>query len=180
MTPPATSGPVARPVLDGLPADPSSPTDYRRVLGRIPTGVAIIAGMDGATPVGVAVGSFTSVSLDPPLVGFFIATTSTTWPVIEQSGGFCASVLGADQDGVSQQFATSGADRFAVCGWRSSPARRPIIEGAVAWLDCSIEDILPAGDHRLVIGRIESMASSADPEPLVFLGGRYRQLAEEQ
>ncbi|MCU4183427.1 flavin reductase family protein [Acidiferrimicrobium sp. IK] len=174
------TGTVARPVLGDRPADPSSPPDYRRVLGRIPTGVAIVAGIYGARPVGVAVGSFTSVSLDPPLVGFFIATTSTTWPVIELSGGFCASILGADQDGVSRQFGTSGAERFAGCGWRSSPGGRPIIDGAVAWLDCSIEEILPAGDHRLVLGRIESMASSHDGEPLVFLGGRHRRLTEER
>lgn len=146
-------------------------------MGRLPTGVVIVAGMAGGEPVGVAVGSFTSVSLDPPLVGFFIADTSSTWPVIAPSGGFCASVLGADQEAVSRLFATRGADKFAGCGWRPSPSGRPIIDGAVAWVDCSIEQTLPAGDHRLVLGRIQAMAASDGDEPLVFLGGRYRQLS---
>lgn len=133
--------------------------------------------MDGSVPVGVVVGSFTSVSLDPPLVGFFIADTSTTWPVIAPSGGFCGSILGADQEGVSRLFAARGADKFGGCRWRPSPNGRPIIDGAVAWMDCSIEQTLPAGDHRLVLGRIEAMATSDGDEPLVFLGGRYRRLS---
>lgn len=165
-------------MVDEIAVDPKSSTDYRRVMGRIATSVAIISGMNGALPVGVSVGSFTSVSLDPPLVGFFIAETSSTWPVIEPTGGFCASILSADHEEVSRLFATKGADKFAGCSWRSSAHGRPIIDGAIAWMDCSIDKIVRAGDHRLVLGRIESMASSNDGKPLVFLGGRYGRLTE--
>src|SRR3546814_18417465 len=95
--------------VDGPPADPTSSTDCRNVMGRLPTGVVIVAGMVGGEPVGVAVGSFQSVSLDPPLVGFFIADTSSTWPVIAPSGGFFASIMGAAREVVSRHSAQRGA-----------------------------------------------------------------------
>src|SRR4051794_7764276 len=112
---------------DATSFEPDLPAHYRQVLGRVPTSVAIIASTNGGGPVGVAVGSFTSVSLDPPLVGFLIATTSTTWPAIEATGGFCASVLHADHEQICRLFATRGADKFAACEWTSAPSGRPII-----------------------------------------------------
>lgn len=156
--------------------DPTSADDYRAVLGRVPTSVAIITALDDEEPVGVAVGSFTSVSLDPALVGFFIARTSTTWPRISPTGGFCANVLSATQEPVCRLFATRGADKFAEQGWHPSTGGRPILEGVTAWLDCEIESETPAGDHDLVLGRITSMGVEGERDPLVFLGGRYGQV----
>lgn len=158
--------------------DPNSAANYRRVLGTVPTSVAIITTMAEGNPVGVSVGSFSSVSLDPPLVGFFIAETSTTWPRIEPTGGFCASILSSEHEELCRLFATKQADKFAGCTWSLSGSGRPIIEGAVAWIDCTIDSTHRAGDHRLVVGRIESMGLSGRDEPLIFLGGRYGRLTE--
>lgn len=168
--------PTQLPDIDVL--DPRSAAHYRQVLGTVPTGVAIITSMADGEPVGVSVGSFTSVSLEPALVGFFIGESSGTWPRIAPTGGFCASILSSDQEGLGRLFATRDADKFAACTWRPSDAGRPIIEGAVAWIDCTIESTHPAGDHRLVLGRVEAMGLSGHDEPLVFLGGRYGRLTE--
>jgi 3-hydroxy-9,10-secoandrosta-1,3,5(10)-triene-9,17-dione monooxygenase reductase component len=138
--------------------------------------VAIIASLDGDTPIGVSIGSFASVSMNPPLVAFFIADTSTTWPQIEQIGTFCVSILESRQEAMCRRFATSGADKFAGTPWRPSSAGNPIIGESIAWLDCTIESVSAAGDHRFVLGRIQSMNAETDGDPLVFLGGRYRRL----
>src|SRR3712207_9085160 len=91
-----------------------APETFRRVLGQFPTGVAVVTAMgrDGK-PVGMAVGFFTSVSLEPPLAGFFPAVTSKTWPEIEAFGGFCVNILSAGQDSVCRTFSRSSADKFA-------------------------------------------------------------------
>lgn len=160
------------------PLDPRSAAHYRQVLGTVPTSVAIITSLVEGEPVGVSVGSFTSVSLDPPLVGFFIAETSTTWPRIAPTGGFCASILSSEHEEVCRLFASRNADKFAGCTWTPSESGRPIIDGSVAWIDCTIDSTHPAGDHLLVLGRIESMGLSGRDEPLIFLGGRYGRLTE--
>jgi 3-hydroxy-9,10-secoandrosta-1,3,5(10)-triene-9,17-dione monooxygenase reductase component len=159
------------------PFDPTTAAHYRTVLGCVPTSVAVIAAMTDEVPIGVAVGSFTSVSLDPPLVGFFIAHTSSSWPRIAPTGGFTVSVLGVEQEDVCRAFAVSGADKFAACTWTLSPGRRPIIDGAVAWMDCTIASTQPAGDHLLVLGHVDAMGSATKTDPLVFLGGRYGRVA---
>ena len=102
--------------------DLSSPERFRAVLGRVPTSVAVIASSDSDGPVGVSVGSCTSVSLDPPLVGFTIVHSSTTRPRISMAGRFCASVLRRHQEPVSGLFATSGADMFGGCEWAPTAA----------------------------------------------------------
>jgi 3-hydroxy-9,10-secoandrosta-1,3,5(10)-triene-9,17-dione monooxygenase reductase component len=124
----------AQPTIDGR--------RFRKVLGHLPTGVTVVAGRrsDGH-PVGMAVGSFTSVSLDPPLVAFLPDLTSTTWPVIRASGSFCVSVLGDRQEAVCRAFAAKGGDKFAGVGWTPAASGSPIIEGAVAYIDCDIETV---------------------------------------
>lgn len=135
--------------------------------------MAVIACMSSDGPAGVSVGSFASVSLDPPLVGFFITRTSTTWPRIEAAGGFCASILASEQEDLCRTFASPGADRFAACTWRPSPSGWPMIDGAVAWIDCTLHSTVPAGDHDLVLGQVSGLAAPDAGDPLVFLGGQY-------
>lgn len=164
---------------DSGPAlDPTTPADYRVLLGRVPTSVAVVAAVVGRRPAGLVVGSFTSVSLTPPLVGFFVADGSSTWPLIEPIGRFAISVLAAAQADVSRTFAAKGSDRFGACAWHYTPGRQPAIDGAVAWLDCTTESVCAAGDHRLVIGRVEAMGHGTGDDPLVFLGGTYTKLAK--
>src|SRR3954464_3600556 len=96
-------------------ADPTDPAPYRQVMGHFPTGVVVVA---SPGPVGTAIGSFQSLSLDPPLVLFSITKSSSSWPKIRATGGFWVGVLAEDQEHVSRAFAQSGADKFAGLGYK--------------------------------------------------------------
>lgn len=147
---------------------------FRSVLGHFPTGVAAITavGADGA-PVGMAVGSFTSVSLDPPLVAFLPDRGSTTFPRIRQAGSFCVNVLAGDQESVCRSFAAKGSDKYAGISWRPAGSGAPMIDGAVAWIDCDIDTIHDAGDHFIVVGRVRELKAETDRRPLLFFQGGY-------
>jgi flavin reductase (DIM6/NTAB) family NADH-FMN oxidoreductase RutF len=151
-----------------------NPRWFRQVLGTYPTGVCVITAIhpDGA-PVGMAVGSFTSVSLDPPLVGFLPDHASTSWPKIRAAGRFCVNILGADQEPVCRAFAAKAPDKFAGLGWRPGPTGSPILDGAVAWIDCDLDTVHPAGDHDIVIGRVSELGLGNPSLPLVFFEGGY-------
>lgn len=154
------------------------PTTYRRVLGHFPTGVTVVTATtaDG-TPVGFTIGSFTSVSLDPPLVGFLPMVDSSTWAHIRAAGSFCVNVLGADQGELCWRFAKSDIEQpFEGVDWQPSPiSGSPVIAGAIAWIDCSIEQVIEAGDHHFVLGRVlelEHVASESEPNALLFFRGK--------
>lgn len=157
--------------------DELTPERYRTVLGHVPTPVVIVtaAGADG--PSGLAIGSFVSVSLDPLLVGFFPARTSSSWPVIREVGRFCINVLADDQVSVSQAFAARGGDKFASVECHSGPSGMPIIDGCVAWIDCTLDDEIDAGDHTLVLGRVDALDLPRDAHALVFHRGDYTSTA---
>jgi flavin reductase (DIM6/NTAB) family NADH-FMN oxidoreductase RutF len=149
---------------------------FRDVLGQLPTGVVAITSraVGDDTPIGMTLGSFTSVSLDPPLVAFLTDHSSSTFPRIRETGKFCANILASDQKGVSQAFATKGADRFAGVDWRPAPRTgSPIVQGSLAWIDCEIVEIHEAGDHDIVIGRVLELETGARGFPLVFFQGGY-------
>lgn len=153
----------------------SDPLHFRQVLGHFPTGVAVITGLaaDG-NPVGLAVGSFTSVSLDPPMVAFLPDKSSTSWPRIQEGGVFCVNVLGADQHDVSRIFASKGGDKFATLSWEAAGSGAPMIEGVLAWIDCDIDAVHEAGDHYIVVGLVRELDIAApDGQPLVFFKGGY-------
>jgi flavin reductase (DIM6/NTAB) family NADH-FMN oxidoreductase RutF len=152
-------------------------TTFRTVLGHYPTGVCVITstGPDGR-PIGMCIGSFTSVSLDPPLVAFLPDRRSTTWQRIRDSGRFCVNVLGDHQEAISRRFATSAADKFAGISHRSSDLGLPIIDGVVAWIDCRIHSVHEAGDHFFVVGQVASLAAEPQAQPLLFHKGSYGQL----
>lgn len=154
-----------------------SSDEFRSVLGRVPTSVVVVSGQVDGAPIGVSVGSFSSVSLDPPLVGFFIAKSSRTWPLIEPTGLFVVSVLGAHQEAVSRVFARSGADKFATVTYRSNADGCPLIDGAAAWIECRLAGTSDAGDHVLVLGEVMRLAANGDIAPLVFLGGAYGRMS---
>ncbi|MGI8677468.1 MAG: flavin reductase family protein [Jatrophihabitans sp.] len=147
---------------------------FRRVLGQYPTGVSVVTGIaaDGSA-VGLAVGSFTSVSLDPPLVAFLPAATSSTWPKIRQAGRFCVNVLAADQEPVCRTFASRASDKFAGLSWRPASSGAPILDGAVAWVDCDLDTVHEAGDHLIVIGRVRDLHIERPTLPLLFFQGGY-------
>ncbi|OIK24298.1 flavin reductase family protein [Streptomyces malaysiense] len=178
--------PLPRPELRCVREDERAPVDqreFRRVLGTFASGVTVItapAGEGGSGPAGFACQSFASLSLDPPLVCFMVARTSTTWPRIARAGVFCVNVLAAGQAGLCRAFAVSGADKFA--GVPHTPAPRtgsPRLLGAAAWIDCTLQAVHPGGDHLIVTGRVDALGSADDPPaPLLFHRGRFGGLAE--
>ena len=147
---------------------------FRDVLSQFASGVTVVTAMSGGEPVGMTCQSFSSVSLDPPLVTFIPARTSRAWPLIQRSGKFCVNVLAADQSWLSNQMASRGADKFAGVDWQPSAATgSPLLHGTLAHLDCSIHAVHEAGDHYIVIGRVLALETGSVEDPLLFFRGRY-------
>ncbi|MDT0507611.1 flavin reductase family protein [Novosphingobium sp. MMS21-SN21R] len=150
------------------------PSLYRSVLGAWPTGVCVITSVDGdGRRHGLVVGSFSSISLDPPLVGFFPDKRSSTWPSIALTGRFCVNVLGADQLDLCKRFAARADDKFAELAHGHSPSGLPVLDDAIAWIDCRIERVEDIGDHLLVVGEVEALARREEGTPLLFFRGQY-------
>ncbi|MBM3670896.1 MAG: flavin reductase family protein [Actinobacteria bacterium] len=147
--------------------------EFRQVLGQFATGVTIITAIDDGEPAGVAANSFTSVSLDPPLVLFCVAHTSSTWPRIERAGKFAVNILGEHQEEVCRLFAAKGADRFAQVKWRVGVGGSPVLDDCIAYLDCEFWAEYDGGDHIIVVGRVLDLGINHDAGPLVFYQGQY-------
>ena len=151
---------------------------FRQVLGHFPTGVVVITGRDDdGSPAGLAIGSFSSVSLDPPLVAFFPDKSSSSWPKIEKSGSFCVNILAAEQEPICRAFATKGGDKFANLTWQPGATGSPVLDGVVAWIDCDIDKVDEAGDHYMVIGRVRELEIARSTLPLLFFQGGYGRFA---
>lgn len=148
----------------------------RTVTGHFATGITVITAIDNGEPVGLAANSFTSLSLDPPLVLFCAQKTSTTWPSIQKAGNFCVNVLAEDQEDVSRLFAAKGADRFKELGYRTGASGSPILPSALAFIDCRIEAEHDAGDHIIVVGRVLDLDVQREGRPLLFFRGGYGRL----
>lgn len=153
---------------------------FREVLGQFATGVTVVTAVHDGEPVGLTCQSFTSVSLDPPLVLFVPARTSRAWPRIELAGAFCVNVLARDQEAVSDAFASRGIDKFAGVAWRPGSTGAPVLSGAVAWVDCTLHAVHDGGDHLVVIGRVDDLGDGERAEPLVYVEGRYRGLDRDR
>lgn len=154
------------------------PTQYRQVLGQYPTGVCVVTstGPDGI-PAAMVVGSFTSVSLNPPLIGFFPDRGSSSWPKVAASGRFCINILSAEQEGVCRKLASKDPDKFAGIAHRQSPLGSPIIDGVVAWIDCDSHSVQDAGDHFFVLGSVRQLEIADSGLPLLFFQGGYGRFA---
>lgn len=149
----------------------------RRVFSAFPSGVTAVSALIDNQPVGIAASSFTSVSLAPPLVSVCIAHSSTTWPVLRLAARFGVSVLSAEQEQACAQLSARGTDRFAGLMWRTTPGGAVLLEGASAWLECSIEQQVKAGDHDIIVLRVHDLDADHDVRPLVFHGSQFRRLA---
>jgi 3-hydroxy-9,10-secoandrosta-1,3,5(10)-triene-9,17-dione monooxygenase reductase component len=146
---------------------------FRQVLGHFATGVTVVTCMSSGRPLGLSVNSFTSVSLDPPLVAFCVSRRSSTWPLLRESGMFCVNVLAEDQEALSRTFAAPGRERFLGIGWRPAPSGAPVLAGVLAWVDCTVEAEYDAGDHLIVVGRVQELDLLQEGRPLVFYRGGY-------
>ncbi|HEV2635601.1 MAG TPA: flavin reductase family protein [Actinocrinis sp.] len=162
---------------NGNSAQSLDPQTLRQVFGAYPTGVTALAALVDGTPVGMAANSFTSVSLDPPLVSVCVATASQTWPVLRRSARLGVSVLSHEQEVASRSLAARGTDRFAALDWSPTADGAVFLTGASAWIDCSVDREIRAGDHEIVLLRVHRLGTDPDIAPLIFHGSRYRRLA---
>jgi 3-hydroxy-9,10-secoandrosta-1,3,5(10)-triene-9,17-dione monooxygenase reductase component len=159
--------------------------DFRHVLGHFCSGVTVVTGLcsgpRGPEPAGFTCQSFVSLSLDPPLVAVAVGHSSTTWPRIRRTGAFAVNILTARQERLGRAFAVRGADKFAGVGWRpAQDTGSPLLDGVLAWLDCTIEAVHPGGDHSVVVGRVRAL-EAGDPgaEPLLFYRAAFHRPSSE-
>jgi 3-hydroxy-9,10-secoandrosta-1,3,5(10)-triene-9,17-dione monooxygenase reductase component len=156
----------------------SDPRLLRQVLRHVPTAVTVVCTLDENVPVGHTIGSFVSASLDPPLVGYFAMRSSATLGAVRRSGAFSVNVLGEHQVELGRLFADRSGEPFASVRWEPGARGCPHLVGAVAVLDCDVDQVLTVGDHDLVIGRVtDTTVAVAGRGPLLFSGGRFRALA---
>jgi flavin reductase (DIM6/NTAB) family NADH-FMN oxidoreductase RutF len=150
-----------------------SPEHFRAVLGHFCSGVTIVTAIDSEGPVGLTAQSFTSLSLDPPLVVVCPGRSSTSWPRIEATGTFCVNILGEQSEEVCRGFATKGGDKFSGVGWRPAfGTGAPQLTDALAWIDCRLEAIHDGGDHLIAVGRVLDLGAT-EGRPLLFYRGGY-------
>jgi flavin reductase (DIM6/NTAB) family NADH-FMN oxidoreductase RutF len=160
-----------RPAVGGL-----TPDLLRGAFASFPSGITAVAAIRNGEPRGLAASSFTSVSLDPPLVSVCIARTSTTWPALRSAPRFGLSVLSQEQGRVARLLAAKGIDRFAEVSWERTAQGAVFVHGSALRLDCAPYDELSAGDHHIVLLAIQQLWTYPDISPLVFHGSRFRQL----
>ncbi|TMR07348.1 flavin reductase family protein [Actinomadura soli] len=156
------------------PLDGVGPDLFREALGRHASGVVAITAIVGGTPVGLTATSFTSVSLAPPLISFYIADSSTTWPELRRARLFGVHLLAAEQADLAARFAARGADRFAPpTAWRPSEENVPLIDGAVAHVICDRHETHAIGDHWLVVGHVRRALLNRQRSPLLYHKGAF-------
>ncbi len=149
------------------------PRTMRDVLGHFASGVTVVTAQGEEGPIGFTCQSFSSLSLDPPLVVFAPGRASRTWPRLREIGRFCVNVLAEGQDAVSQSFARSGTDKFAGVPWTPSPHGSPVLDGVVAWLDGELWAEYDGGDHTLVVARVLDLGADPARRPLLYHRGSY-------
>lgn len=154
------------------------PWVFRQVLGQYPTGVCVVTAMQSdGSPTGMVVGSFTSASLNPPLVAFFADRKSGSWARLSACARFCVNILSAEQEAVCRKLASREPEKFAGISFEPSPGGSPIISGSVAWIDCDLDSVNEAGDHFIVMGRVRRLEIAFGGLPLLFFQGGYGRFA---
>jgi flavin reductase (DIM6/NTAB) family NADH-FMN oxidoreductase RutF len=147
---------------------------FRYVLGHYPTGVTVVTMIKDGQPLGMVVGSFTSVSLDPPLVAFLPDKSSSTYRSMGRPDTFVINVLGADQEPLCRTFASkTTTEKWAGVLWHPAASGAPILDAAVAWIDCRLHAVYDGGDHDIVVGRVEALDVNSPSLPLLFFQGGY-------
>jgi 3-hydroxy-9,10-secoandrosta-1,3,5(10)-triene-9,17-dione monooxygenase reductase component len=160
-----TGAPDPQPIVD--------PQMMREVLGHFASGVTVVTAVTDGGPVGFTCQSFSSLSLDPPLVAFAPARTSQTWARLREIGRFCVNVLAEGQDDLSQRFARSGPDKFDGVPWTPSPHGNPVLEDVVAWIDGQLWAEYDGGDHTIAVARVLDLGADPDRRPLLYHRGSY-------
>jgi flavin reductase (DIM6/NTAB) family NADH-FMN oxidoreductase RutF len=153
-----------------------SQASLREAFGHFPTGVVAVAAEVDGIRVGLAVSTFMPVSLEPPLVSFCVQNTSTTWPKLKDRPRLGISVLGESHDEAARMLAARTGDRFAGLETVSTDNGAMFIDGTSVWLESSIEQLVPAGDHTIVIMRVNDITVHPDVAPIVFHRSTFRRL----
>lgn len=153
---------------------------FRDALGRFATGVAFVTANRDGEPAGLIVNSLTSVSLRPPLVAFCPSRSSLTWSRMRRARRFGVNVLGREHERFARRATPAGADRFAGLDWEVGHGGVPLLTDALACLECEIVAEHPAGDHWIVVGRVDGLRVWPVKDPLVFFAGAFglRQIGE--
>lgn len=150
------------------------PSAFRLVLGHFPTGVTVVTANGPDGPVGVAIGSFASISLDPPLVGFYLGTESSNSPGLLAAGHFCVNVLSHDQGELCAVMASKADDKFDGVDYEpAAGSGAPVLPDIHAYIDCRIDQVIELGDHNLIVGRVLGLEHRREVLPLVFYKGQY-------
>lgn len=173
-----SSGQYVRAHLERVSANsrPAVTTRFRDVLGHFASGVTVVAGATVDGPVGFSCQSFSSLSLEPPMVLILPGRSSTSWPRIQESGRFCVNILAADQEPLARQFARSGDDKFSGVSWSPGALGAPRLAGACAWIECEITAVHEGGDHFIVLGDVRALDAAHGVEPLLFHRGRFERI----
>jgi len=149
----------------------------RQAFGCFPSGVTAFCGMIDGIPEGMAASSFTSVSIDPALVSVCVAKTSTTWPRLAELQHLGLSVLSSEHGMVARSLASKNGNRFASVDWTATESGAVFVHGATLWLDCTVYEIVAAGDHDIVLLQIEALAMYPHNAPMVFHRSGFHDLA---
>jgi len=146
---------------------------FRDALGRFATGVAFVTATPDGEPAGLIVNSLASVSLEPPLVSFCPSRSSLTWSRMRRAGWFGVSVLAREHEEFARRAGRAGGDRFDGLGWALGPRGVPLVADALATLECEIVAEHPAGDHWIVVGRVDDACVASTAQPLVFFASAF-------
>ena len=151
---------------------------FRQVMGHFVTGVTVVSAFDGEQPLGITVNALSSVSLDPPLVMVALDRRRFLTPIVRVAGRYAVNILSEDQQALSDCFAGApvlpGRDAFCGAAWHMGASGLPLVDGAIATLECTVVETFSAGDHDLFIGRVDTLANELDhPMPLLYYRRRY-------
>ena len=152
--------------------------ELRRVMGHFATGVTVITSIRSSGEIhGLTANAFTSVSLIPPLLLVCIDKKAESYPCFDESKIFTVNVLASDQEALSRRFAVTGGDKFEGVSYKVGANGAPILDGALAFLECKVTQKIDGGDHTIYVGEIEQ-AETKEGKPLLFFRGGYRELGD--
>jgi flavin reductase (DIM6/NTAB) family NADH-FMN oxidoreductase RutF len=164
--------------ITATPLDTAAQSDLRAAFAQYATGVAVVTARTAeGHPVGITINSFSSLSLDPPLILWCLQLCAASLDAYTAADYFAVNVLASGQEPIARRFAARGTDRFAGAHWYPGPRYLPLLDGGLGVFVCRRVARLPGGDHLIMIGALEEYEVSAGRQPLVFHGGRYRSLA---
>lgn len=148
------------------------PAAFRHVLGHVPTAVTVVTASTARGPAGMVIGSFVSISLEPPLVGIFIDEHSGSGAVLRRAGGFTVNILADDQQDLCARFARRGCDdKFQGLAWSRSPLGHPVLPGTIGWIDCVVRSVRKLGDHFMAVGQVSDLGLESVTAPLISYRG---------